>query len=408
MVESIDVVVLGSGHYVTGQTSLSPATATDKDRGIVLPSLLYLRSIGKVGKITIVGQSSEKLEKAARALRDDELIGDVDKSFISISSSSSESPIEEALNVSNASTAVVIALPDHLHKDAILHCVKRRLPFLVLKPAVLSLADFYEVVRNIPFGLTAMVDYHKVYDQANLLIRDKVESGDVGQVQFVSSVMSQRQVMLELYRRWLGSDKAPNVNHYLGSHYIHLTSKIIGAEPVQVRATQQFAKASKMLGSPVADRIETHVLWRRADGTEASSFHLAGWTDSIHSPYMTRQELEIFGSHGCIRSDQSHRGISIESDFRGSEVPNPYFFGPQKSASGIWDPSGLYGFESISAFVHRAIDGEGAIYDGWAPTFQDSEMVTSILEGADLSLSQDSAAVSITRNSLSGELELEA
>lgn len=398
-----EVIVLGSGHYVTGFTSRGPSLVTDKDWGVILPSLFYLRSIGEVDKITLVGQSTEKLAAVARRFGEVPLFPFVDKTFCAVAGSSGLVAISDALDAANSSTVVIIALPDHLHKMAMLECISRSLPFLVVKPAVTRLEDFYEVANRLPNDLVAMVDYHKVYDQANLVIRDALSRGTIGDVQFVSSVMSQRKSMLEVYSRWLNSEPGPNVNHYLGSHYIHLTSKLVGALPVQVRATQQFGQAAQTFNRPIADRIQTHVLWRRDDGVEASSFHVSGWTDSTMSPSMTRQEIEIFGSSGSIRSDQANRGIVVSSDGEPPQSPNPYFFGLQNSSAGNWDPAGLYGYQSVAKFFDALREGNESPERDWVPHFRDSEIVTAVLEASDWSLQRGSTAILIERDSMTNE-----
>jgi predicted dehydrogenase len=400
--EPLNVIVLGTGHYVTGETVLKPETRTDKDQGVIFPSLLYLRKIGLVGEISIAGQSSAKLEKIASSLEHDTLVEGVDKSFRAFAGTNS---IEEALGSCSGQTAVIIALPDHLHVDAMLRCLEESLPFLIVKPAVTKLNDFYKVLSKIPDDYLALVDYHKVFDQANLIIRDTVHSGEIGDIQFVSSVMSQRESMLEIYGRWLSSDSPPNVNHYLGSHYIHLTSKLLGGVPTQVRATQQMGRASNIFGSHVADRIQSHVLWKRPDGAEAASFHSAGWIDSPFSASMTRQEIEVFGSKGSIKSDQGYRGIEVSTEVSPPSRPNPYFFGLNKSLFGAWNPTGLYGYQSITSFVSAALDQDSLTQHNWLPHLRDSEAVTAVLEAADLSLANGSSVIGLSRNEVNGRLE---
>ena len=65
--------------------------------------------------------------------------------------------------------AALIAVPDDLHVEIMLACAAREIPFMVVKPAVTNLDDFYKVMKAMPPGLLGMVDYHMVYDEENLL-----------------------------------------------------------------------------------------------------------------------------------------------------------------------------------------------------------------------------------------------
>ena len=38
-----NVIIIGNGHYATGLTSISEKKVTDKDRGILLPSALFMQ-----------------------------------------------------------------------------------------------------------------------------------------------------------------------------------------------------------------------------------------------------------------------------------------------------------------------------------------------------------------------------
>ena len=56
-----------------------------------------------------------------------------------------------------------------------------------------------------------MVDYHKVFDESNILVRDAINSKKLGDLYHISSVMTQRKTMLEIYKRWLSKRRAPQI-----------------------------------------------------------------------------------------------------------------------------------------------------------------------------------------------------
>ena len=106
-----------------------------------------------------------------------------------------------------------------------------------------------------------------MFDDANILLHDDINSGAYGKIQHISSLMSQRRDMIKIYERWLRQNPLININHYLGSHYIHMTGYLTGAVPIDVRATQQFGFIQNTYHIDVADTIQTRVHWRASDGS---------------------------------------------------------------------------------------------------------------------------------------------
>ena len=129
-----------------------------------------------------------------------------------------------------------------MHFEVIKECIQRNIPFFIVKPALVRLKEFYQIVDFKPPNLLGMVDYHKVYDEANLIINDDLRNNKYGKIHHISSLMTQRRSMLEIYSRWLKQNNT-NINHYLGSHYIQLTGFLTNAIPIDVRATCQYGYA---------------------------------------------------------------------------------------------------------------------------------------------------------------------
>lgn len=392
-----DLLIIGSGHYVTGQTVLTGRETTDKDFGVILPSAFYLRSIGRINNITVCGTNGEKLARIKESTSWPQGMDSLDTSFDFFPSESSidEYAYIKALNSAKRDCAVIIAVPDYLHTQVMLECSKRDLSFLIVKPAVSTLEDFYKISDSLASTTLAMVDYHKVYDEANLMIRADLQSGRLGRVQSVSSLMTQRRTMLDIYKGAIERDSNLNINHYLGSHYIHMTSFLTGASPIDVRSTQQFGYAKSQLELDVADVIETHIRWKDNSGHEFSSFHVAGWNDPKTTESMTFQELHLLCQEGHIFSDQRYRGYRRISTDRGIEAPNPYFFNLDPDLVGACNLSGKYGFKSIAMFLDMLDRGYNHWSKAFIPTFRESEKVTAILEAADISLRNDSRVVNI-------------
>ena len=354
---SINLILIGSGHYATGQTALSGETSTDKDFGVLLPSALYLRSKGWVDGIALCGRDGSKLQAVREKFSVWAQNTSIDTSFDCYPAEDilDDSAYIQALDSIPRPCAVLIAVPDDLHVEIMLECAKRNIPFFIVKPAVTNLDDFYKVKSILPKDLLAIVDYHKVFDDANILLHDDINSGAYGKIQHISSLMSQRRDMIKIYERWLRQNPLININHYLGSHYIHMTGYLTGAVPIDVRATQQFGFIQNTYHIDVADTIQTQVHWRASDGSTFASYHISGWADPSETESMTFQQLHLLTERGHIFSDQRDRGTRKVLE-GGTQIVNPYFFNLSKNSQNQINIETKYGFRSLANFVHMALN----------------------------------------------------
>ena len=399
MKDKLNVLIIGNGHYATGSTILEGKKETDKDFGVILPSILELRKQGFVDKMYLAARNGVKFQKLREKLKImNETFGwDTNITLFPGDDEINDKAYIDALKSLPRPGAVIIATPDHLHKDMILQSIRFKHNFLVVKPAVTRLKDWEEIVGQ-QIGVLGLVDYHKVYDEANLILKEDYQKKKYGDIQHIFTKMTQRRDMLEIFRGWIGGEN--NVNHYLGSHYIHLVGFITKAIPLTVRATCQFGVANKEYGIDTPDLIETQVVWRAKNGTEFTSYHIAAWADPSETAGMTYQEIHIIGTKGQIQSDQRYRGFETTLCQKGHAITNPYFFYLHKGIDGNIDLEGKYGFKSIKAFiksVQAVEDGTHIDYfEGILPTIKESRNVTSILEAADTSLQNNSSVIKLT------------
>jgi D-galacturonate reductase len=400
------VLIIGNGHYATGLTTLSDTRKTDKDSGVLLPSVLALKSEGFIEQIGIAARDGDKLLRLKSRLASwKEKFGWSDElELFPDSGQIDEKAYLRALSALPKPCVALIAVPDFLHKEVMLACISHGVPFLVVKPALIRLEDLYEVLQEIEKKpILGMVDYHKVFDEANMLLKSEYQAGEYGKLHHAYSLMTQRRDMLDVYKRWIEMDDRLNINHYLGSHYIHLTGFITGAEPIDVRATAQFGLAADILKKDVADVIETQIRWKDVTGHIFTSYHVSGWSDPRETESMTYQEIHLLCEKGHIDSDQRYRGLRKILSGSGYEAPNPYFFNLSRNHFGEINLNTRYGFISIKTFIEAATqiqEGEktlGAL-DNQLPTLRESEKVTAVLEAADHSIANNSKIVEIIRH----------
>lgn len=400
MKNKINVLIIGNGHYATGSTVLEGKKETDKDWGVVLPSILELKRQGFVDKIYLAARRGSKFPelRAKLKLMKEKFGWDTSITLFPKEEEIKDNAYKDALETIPKPTVVIIATPDHLHKEIILESIKFKNHFLVVKPAVIKLKDWKEIVeQQQKAGVFGLVDYHKVYDEANLILKEDYEKNKYGDIQHIFTKMTQRRDMLKIFGGWIGGEN--NVNHYLGSHYIHLIGFITKATPLNVRATCQFGIAKKDYDIETPDLIETQIVWRAKNGTKFTSYHIAGWADPSETAGMTYQEVHIIGTKGHVESDQRYRGFETTLCQKGQNVINPYFFYLNKGIDGNSDLEGKYGFKSIKIFIKSALAIEKGTnidyFEGMLPTIKESRNVTAILEAADKSLQNNSSVVQL-------------
>lgn len=392
----INLAIIGSGHYATGHTVLSGRNATDKDFGVLLPSALYLREKGLVDIIHLCGRDGSKLPAIVNQIKNWKFKLGLDVSIRCYPQPDTCDPLAyiTALDDLPAPRAALIAVPDYLHAEVMDACIDRNIPFLIVKPAVTRLEDFYRIRSRLKeIDLLALVDFHKVFDEANLMLLNDIRNKNYGKIHHISTFMSQRRDMIEIYRRWLEKEYTPNVNHYLGSHYIHMVSFLTGARPLDVRAMEQHGYIKDKYGLDVADSIQTQIRWLAPDGYIFSSHHIAGWADPSETESMTFQKMHLVTENGHIFSDQRYRGTRKVLANTGLEVPNPYFFSLVEGLSGGWNLDTKYGFQSVRTFIELCQSGKGTGVKMHLPFFSESEYVTAVLEAADVSINADSSIV---------------
>ena len=398
-------MIVGAGHYSTGATVLSGKKATDKDIGVFLPSVLELRSKGIVGEVAIAARDGSKLENLSGQFRsmaswygwDDHITFFPDYGEID------ESAYIKAIEDMPHPCAVLIAVPDHVHMDVMSCCIENNIPFMVVKPAVVKLNDLYVLLSKLDDNpVLAMVDYHKIYDDANIMLKEEYQAGLYGNLQHFTSLMTQRRDMLEIFSKSLNSSSPPNINHYLGSHYIHMVGFITDAEPIDVRATSQTGVANKIIAdNDVADLVETQIRWRDKNSNVFTSYHISGWNDPSETESMTYQEIHMVCEKGHVDTDQRYRGFRKVISGEGPSVPNLYFFNLNTGVGGN-NLATKYGFVSVKVFLEYCLEtylGKVSLdeLDNKLPTLRESERVTAILEAADISLLNNSSVIKIVK-----------
>src|SRR5213083_2209612 len=220
-------------------------------------------------------------------------------------------------------TAAIISTDEHLHVEPILAAVDRKLSLLIEKPLATELSDSQRVLKTITAsGVDAVVGYTQRFRRRWLVAKEKVRTGQLGDVTLVTSrAFMNRLVALDNYKRTSDPAKiSPMV--ISGTHALDIVMWMMEAKrPVEIYARS----IDKALG-PICNGIDaTAGLITFSDG---SLYHSAiSWALPIVWPGAVYSlEVGITGTEGVLTIDDTHRDMVLAVS-----APQEEGYAPDKS-----------------------------------------------------------------------------
>lgn len=382
-----NVLVIGAGMYVCGRGT--------PGLGTILPTLVQAQAEGLIGELSVAATSQESV----RALR--EKLAQINQrlgTHVTIRAyperGNDAHAQQTALREIARPACAIIAVPDHLHAPIALEVIDAGLHLLVVKPLTTTSAEADMLhSRAMAKPVYGAVEFHKRWDEANLLLRQAIADGRLGELRHISVEYGQRKTIRETFAPWL---QHTNIFQYLGVHYADLIYFLTGASPVRVLAVGE-PKTAAQDELWKLDAIQALIEWKGGK-TEFTSSIVSTWVEPKGASAMSDQRIRVLGTRGRYDSDQKHRGVQVVTD-EGVEDVNPYFSQVYRGADGRMGVEG-YGPRSIRQFLHdvRALsEGRLTLHDLSAtrPTFQEAAASTAILEAVNTSLARGGEWVKI-------------
>ena len=385
--KKINIVVIGTGMYVSGR-------GTD-GFGTILPSIVeWKRSGGPIGKVVLVGtngsHSKETMLKANELFKQTGINLDLE-----ILPENNDQDCEAyKLVIKNISrpACVIIVTPDHLHYPVAKECINAGLNILMVKPLTPTIKEGKKLIQLArKKNVYGVIEFHKRWDNANLIIKDAVRSKDLGELLYLWVEYSQRKsIPTEIFRAWT---EKTSILQYLGVHYIDLVHFITGAMPIRVMSTGQKCWLLTK-GLDAYDAIQCMIEWKAPNGAKFNQTLLTNWIDPETSSAMSDQKIKIVGTTGRIESDQKERGICINLDDKGVEHPNPYYCKSYKNSDEKIEWKG-YGVDSVLTFLNDIVDLNNQLIsvkelEKKRPSFTEALVSTAVIEYAHKSLNNNS------------------
>jgi len=318
MLSKLNILVIGGGMYVSGK-----GTETD---GTIMPALLEARRNELVGRLGVVTTSSKS------SIENTERIGNL-AGRMGVESQCEAFPKVGASHTAYLDAAqkfkpdaVIISVPDHLHATISIALIEKGLHCLVVKPMSSTLKEAQAMVEAAERAqVVAQVEFHKRYDESNILLYDAVQSGKLGDLLYaVIEYSQQKKIPRDVFRSWA---EKTSIFQYLGVHYVDLLYFVTGFHPKRVTAWGQKIFLHK-LGTDTWDAMQVVIEWQNPQKPSSGrmvSTHITNWIDPDETSAISDQKINLVGTLGRFQADQKHRGTQIVLDSQGTKELNPYF-----------------------------------------------------------------------------------
>jgi D-galacturonate reductase len=369
----------------------------------ILPSFYQLQRLGLVDEIAI----GARREQTLRALAESQQLK---HAFPGQTFRSCLGDYRDTLARATVRNLAVIALPDHLHFDAVLAALGSDQHVLVVKPLVMKLAEAETIEREALLkGLFVGVEYHKRFDDRSLLARRKYRAGEFGEFRLGAACLMEKWCYRHSnFQNWCTTENS-DAFAYIGCHYVDLVHFITGLWPVS--ASVYGIKDDYPNGNEGFLWTDARVVW--SNGACLNVQNSLSFPDE--APGTNTQGLTLYcagrTNGALIRHSDQYRGIehvyTSRPEAPGATIyaePSPDYFQYVDLGDGGLTPVG-YGYRSIEYLfrcclrVESAPDRRQAIRDidheGIAATPANSRYNEEVIEAARESILNGGSVVSI-------------
>jgi predicted dehydrogenase len=204
----------------------------------LLPAAYELQRQGRVGKISVCAQRPRTVQKLAasrtlaeafpeQAFTPYPMDGDLDAPQPEI--------FREVIARMSPGGVVMVAVPDQRHRDVILCALQHGQHVCAVKPLVLQHSDAMEIAQEAyARGLVVGVEYHKRFDDRNLIARRKYRAGAFGEFKLGSAWLLEKEYYRKSnFQNWMTGENSDAFT-YIGCHYVDLVHFITGLQPTQL------------------------------------------------------------------------------------------------------------------------------------------------------------------------------
>lgn len=335
-----EVLVIGGGMIVHDQ---------------ILPSLYQLQRLGRIGAVTVCASTHETLRRLAENAEIRRAFPG--HSFRMLPEAEGERRPElwrDALAQLPPRQIVVMAAPDHLHYDVILESIRRGQHVCAVKPMVHSYRQAVQIGEEARRrNLLVAVEYHKRFDDRNLIARRAYREGRFGEFRLGSACLFEKWYYRESnFQNWMTADRSDAFT-YVGCHYVDLVAFITGLTPVSVSVYGILDRFPN--GAEGYLWTDARVIWNNGACLNVQN----GLGVPAAAPGSNAQGLSMYfqraGEGAWLAHSDQFRGLQYCYAEPAAYVePNPDFFQYVDLGGPGLTPVG-YGYRSIEAIVEAIL-----------------------------------------------------
>lgn len=191
---------------------------------------------------------------------------------------------------------VIVALPDHMHKEATLKAASKKINILIEKPFATSLDDAKVMVNEIKkAGIKAMVAFEHRWNPVFISAKESIDTKEIINIQLMHGCFCCKIIFPSKMISWASET---SVAHCLSTHIIDIALWLSMKKVLSIYATGQKNILSGM-GIDTYDTITATLKFK--DGTIGTFF--SSWIYPDSTPLIYDLRLEILGSNGAIEID---------------------------------------------------------------------------------------------------------
>ncbi len=327
----------------------------------LLPTVYHLQRVGVVGDIHVCALNAAPLAE----LQNDETLK---QAFPGQSFTPHPDPAKvgadekfpdlykKVLEAAPRGGIAVIAVPDQFHYAVLDAAIENDQHVCIVKPLVLKHAQAEEIAaRAYERGLIVGVEYHKRFDDRNLMARQAYRAGRFGEFRLAQAQMIEPWYYRDSnFQNWCTCENS-DMFTYVGCHYVDLVAFITGLKPVSVSVYGIVDKYPN--GREGYLWTDGRVIWE--NGASLSVVDAIGYPNA--APGGNAQGLTMWCQGDTdatllLHSDQ-YRGVKYSYNSAGSEPgdtvyaePSPDYFKLLDIGGGGLTPVG-YGHRSAEYII---------------------------------------------------------
>ncbi len=260
---------------------------------------------------------------------------------------------EEMLDKENLD-GITVVTPDYLHRMFVVAAAERGIHVLSEKPLDVSMEGCREMIEVAEANnVLLQVDFHKRFDEYHVAMKQKIDAGDLGEIEYGYAHMEDR---IEVPRDWWpAAAEKSSPAWFLGIHFYDVARFLMGgAKGTKVWATG-VKKKLKSLGVDAWDSISAKVEFDNG----ATIMFDTSWIMPDPFEAIVNQGIRMVGTEGMLECDSQDRGTITCTYDEGMATHNKSFLRERLDKQGreIFDG---YGMESIADFalnVNVLLDG---------------------------------------------------